>query len=279
MTNLSWTIGDITVTRVEEAITAAPAVALMPDYTPEHLDGHRDWMVPRFFSENDEIMLSVHSFVVESRGRTIVVDTCVGPDGEHLPTDLEFPNRLAAAIDGGLNAVDIVLCTHMHFDHVGWNTIQVDGTYVPTFPNARYLFAQAEMDHLRTDEPASLTDPWLLPLTDAGLVDLVESHHQLTEDVQLIPTPGHTPGHVSVVLESQGQRALITGDMIHTPLQMAHPDLPARAFDWDSEMSCATRHQIIDTYADTDVLILGTHFAPPTAGHMKRTPDGVWFAT
>ena len=278
--NLQWTIGNVRVTRVEEVVTYVDATALMPSFTPETLAPHRDWLVPHFFSDrNDKMALSIHSFVVESDGMVIVVDTCVGEQDRPLPNDLGFPDRLDTAIDGGLSAVDMVLCTHLHFDHVGWNLRAVNGQYVPTFPNARYLFARTEVEHTRTDDHMEVLAPSIDPLITAGLVDLVETDHQLTKDVRLIPTHGHTPGHVSVLIESNDASALITGDMTHTPLQFAVPELAASAFDTDSALSTQTRRDIIERFVDTDTLVLGTHFAPPTGGHLRRSLTGARFDT
>jgi glyoxylase-like metal-dependent hydrolase (beta-lactamase superfamily II) len=193
------------------------------------------------------------------------------------PSDETFADRLADAVEGGLEGVDIVVCTHLHFDHVGWNLRVIDGQRVPTFPNARYLFTQPELDHVAVDDHMDVLGSSIQPLLDAGLVDAVDTNHRLTGEVVLIPTPGHTPGHVSVLIESQGERALITGDMAHTPLQFALPDLAASTFDWNSNESSNTRRRIVDTYANTGDLILGTHFAPPTAGRIRRAGDRVWF--
>jgi len=268
LANLSWTVGDITITRVEESIAHVDATALIPDFTPGHLEPHRDWLVPAYFADNGKMRLSIHSFVVQTTSTVIVVDTCVGPDPQPLPNDPEFPDRLNDTIAGGLHAVDFVLCTHLHFDHVGWNLRPLGDRRVPTFPNARYLISQDELDFLDQDDHMNVREPSIQPLLDAGLIDAVATDHEITSEVRLVPTPGHTPGHVSVLIESQGEQALITGDMTHTPLQFAEPDLAAANFDWDSEQSSATRHRMISEYAGTQRLILGTHFAPPTAGYL-----------
>ncbi len=279
MTHLRWNVGDVEVTRVEEAVTRVPATALMPDFTSEHLDPHREW-AERFFGPDDELLLSVHSFVVRSGDVTIVVDTCVGTEPERpLPGDATFPDRLGDAVAGGLDGVDVVLCTHLHFDHVGWNLRTVDDARVPTFPNARYLFARAEMAHLEVDDHMGVRAPSVQPLLDAGLVDLVDTDHRITPEVRLLPTPGHTPGHVSVMIESGGNVALITGDMAHSPLQFAIPELAATAFDWDPAQSSETRRTIVAAHANAPTTVLGTHFAPPTAGRIRRDGDRIWFET
>lgn len=278
--HLAWSIGEVTITRVEEVVTYIDADVLMPDFEPSMLDPHRSWLVPHFFSDrNDKMALSIHSFVLQSEGMTIVVDTCVGGAERPLPNDEAFPERLAEAIAGGLEAVDVVLCTHLHFDHVGWNLRPDGDRQVPTFPNARYLFARTEVEHTRTDDHMAVLAPSIDPLFEAGLAELVETDHEITSEVRLLPTPGHTPGHVSVLIESGGESALITGDMTHTPLQFARPDLAASAFDTDSAASTQTRRDVIARFVGTDTRVLGTHFAPPTAGRLRRAGDVVVFST
>ncbi|MEY2958867.1 MAG: hypothetical protein RLZZ01_1435, partial [Actinomycetota bacterium] len=186
----------------------------------------------------------------------------------------EFPGQLAAAIDGGLEAVDVVVCTHLHFDHVGWNTRrdQTTGLLVPTFPNARYLVSRAEYesdhDHHGVGEVS------VAPLVAAGRLDPVDADHRIDEHVRLVPTHGHSPGHVSVLVESNGERALITGDIVHTPIQFVRSDITADRFDDDPVAATVTRRRVIDEFADGSTIVLGTHFPPPTAGRMHRSDDG-----
>jgi glyoxylase-like metal-dependent hydrolase (beta-lactamase superfamily II) len=171
--------------------------------------------------------------------------------------------------------VDTVLCTHLHFDHVGWNTHLVDGRWVPTFPNARYLFGRKEYDHwlmLRdtggyhaVNHLADSVDP----VVAAGLVDFIAADHKLTEEIRLLPTPGHTPGHVSVHISSAGHEAVITGDMMHHPLQLAMPARHAR-FDLDKAQGAETRVAFVERFADQPVLVIGSHFADPGAGRIVR---------
>lgn len=276
---LSWQVGDVTIVRVEETITPLPVSALIPGATADVLDDH-PW-VKHYFTDDGDLRLSIHSFVVTSGRTTIVVDTCVGTAKKRpLPTDPAFIDRLAACVDDGLAGIDVVLCTHLHLDHCGWNTVEVDGAYVPTFPNARYLITQAELDSLGTDRhDMSVREASVDPLIEAGVLDPIEPDHVITDEVRLISTPGHTPGHVSVAIESGGQTALITGDAFHSPVQIARPDLAAEPFDADSEQSTATRHRLLATYCDTDTLVLGTHFVPPTAGHLVTDGDSARFAT
>lgn len=273
---LRWRVGELTITRVEENVIPIEPGSLVPGITAEHLERHGDWLGP-YFDHKGRLRLSLHSFVVQHGELTILIDTCVGSaEPRPLPGDDQFIDRLGDVV-GGLESVDIVVCTHLHFDHVGWNTIERDGEIVPTFPNARYLITDAELDHLEVDDHNNVGPTSVMPLVDAGVVERVSADHEITPAVRLVSTPGHSPGHVSVLIESGGQQALITGDAFHTPLQFAHPELAATPFDFDSDASTTTRRRLIDELLDQDTLVLGTHFAPPTGGHVRSGSDGVRF--
>ncbi len=281
----TWSVGEVTVTRVEENVIPLTAKVLLPDATVDQVEAGRPWIDPYFDGEADGhpiMRLSIHSFVVRAGDTTIVVDTCVGPDPERsLPGDPHFDRRLDDVIEGGLDAVDVVVCTHVHFDHVGWNTREVDGRLVPTFPNARYLVTEAEMAEVEADDHMAVLEPSLAPVAEAGQLDVIglddDGRHRICPGVELLATPGHTAGHVSVLLRSDGREALITGDAFHSPLQFAHPEVAAWRFDTDSDGSTATRRRLIDRFADADALLFGTHFAPPTAGRLVRADGRVRF--
>jgi len=172
-------------------------------------------------------------------------------------------------------AVDVVICTHLHVDHVGWNTRLADGRWVPTFPRARYLFARREWEHWTSEEEDGtkriLADS-VAPVLDAGLADLVEMDHRVSDGIWLEPTPGHTPGHVSVRLHADGADAVITGDLMHHPVQVAEPAWQS-AFDADPAQARATRRAFCARYADRPVDVLGTHFHHPTAGRIVSHRD------
>ena len=275
--DMTWQIGDVTVTRVEEHVMELPTRYLVPGLTADLVAAAGDWAAPHFTADCESMMLSIHAFVVQSGDRTIVVDTCIGDPGQSLPGDPEFADRLDAAIDGGLDTVDTVLCTHLHFDHVGLNTREVGGEWVPTFPNARYLVSSAELEHTRSDDHMGVWDTSIAPLEAAGLLTGVAMDHEIDERVRLVPTPGHTPGHVCVRIDSGGESAIITGDMSHSPLQFAHPDCSAAPADDDEPTAIATRVAFIAEHLDTDTLLLGTHFAPPTSGHLVSGASGTEF--
>ncbi len=274
-----WKIGEVEITRVIELETKSRATFILPDATQENLAAAGDWLQPRFCDAEGRAIMSVHSFVVESAGARILVDTCLGNDkrraipvwnmrsGPYL-TDLEEAGFPASSIDS-------VLCTHLHVDHVGWNTRLSDGRWVPNFDSASYLVGRSEWEYWSkepSDSQGDLMEDSLRPVFDAGLVDLVESDHALTDEVRLVPTPGHTPGHVSVQIVSRGEEAVITGDLMHHPVQCARPDWGSSA-DVDPERALATRRAFLERYADRPVLVLGTHFATPSAGHIVRDGD------
>ena len=282
--NLCWKIGDVTVTQVIEQPVAFPAIGFFPGATDEVLERHHEWLKPWAVDGDDKLMLSIQALCIESDGRKIVVDTCVGrrplPDlFQSMSNDGSF---LTSLTNAGFprKAVDTVICTHMHFDHVGWNTMLHDGEWVPTFPGARYLLAKPEYEHWmqaseeeRVASSAVTIDDAVLPLFDAGMVDLVDVDHRVTGDVSLEHTPGHTPGHVSVRIRSEGEEAIITGDCMHHAVQLAEPTWHT-AVDTDGDQSTATRHRLVAECCDQPVLVIGTHFPPPTAGHIVSTPDG-----
>ena len=267
------------VTRVEDRVVHVPREQILPAITDEQIARQRPWIDP-YFDTDGNVLLSFHALVVESRGTTIVVDTCMGTmEPRPVRGDPTFPERLADMVGGpGLAAVDIVLCTHLHWDHVGWNTRLVDGEWRPTFPNARYLIGARELEFFDDgNDTHCLRDQSVAPLLEAGLVDLIDTDHAITTEVRTVPTPGHTPGHVSVRIESEGHTAIITGDAFHTPLQITHPEIAATPFDWDSPMSSETRRRLLAGLRDTDTLVVGTHFAPPTAGRICNGDSGTWF--
>jgi glyoxylase-like metal-dependent hydrolase (beta-lactamase superfamily II) len=280
--NLTWTVGDVKVTRIVEIPLIMAGGGLIKSATAEAVRAI-PWLSPHFIDDEGRLIMSIHALVVETPTKRIVVDTCIGNDKprhiepwSHLQTS--FLRDFEAA-GFSRESVDVVLCTHLHVDHVGWNTMLVDGKWVPTFPNARYLMGRAEFDYWKAGpdstagEPAVFADS-VQPVWDAGLIDLVASDHPVCDEVSLVPTPGHTIDHVSVRIRSKGEEAVITGDFVHHPCQMAHPEW-ASAPDYDADQSIRTRRETFAALAGAPTLVIGTHFATPTAGHVVRDGD-VW---
>ena len=274
--HLEWQVGDVAIRRVEARVTAVPHGSICTGVTPEVVDQHRPWIDP-FVTDDGRMLLSIHSFVVTDGAITMVVDTCVGEHGDRpLPQDPHLAGRLEDAIEGGLSAVDVVVCTHLHFDHVGWNTTRDEGSgeLVPTFRNAEYLVSQEELKALSSHDHSGIASVSVDPLVAAGCLRSVEPDHRITDNIALVPTKGHSPGHVSVLISSKGEQAIITGDFVHTPLQFVLPEISADRFDADIAEAISTRRRMIDALSDGNTLILGTHFPPPTAGRLSRTADG-----
>lgn len=281
---LSWQVGQVKVTRVVEMQLPTPAGSkyFIPQATAEALR-RSPWLYPHFVSEDEVMQMSIHALLVEAPGLRLVVDTCVGNDkprgllrGKALSTN--FLEDLEA-IGWTRERVDAVVCTHLHVDHVGWNTMRVDGQWVPTFPHARYLIGRREYEHWRGEdegETQAILGDSVQPIFDAGLADLVELDHRISPEIRLIPSTGHTPGHVCVRIESEGEAAVITGDMSHHPCQMAHPDW-SPAFDGDPAAAAVTRGRLFAEWADQPVLVIGTHYATPTAGRVRRDGDAFRF--
>ncbi|MGH8686574.1 MAG: MBL fold metallo-hydrolase [Burkholderiales bacterium] len=279
---LRWKVGDVRISRVVEIEGASPGTFLFAEATPERLLQHA-WLRPRFLTDEGKTIGSIHCFVVETGGRRIVVDTCVGNDKprEVKAWNLRQGRFLADLAEAGFprESVDTVLCTHLHVDHVGWNTMLADGRWVPTFPKARYLFGRTEWAHWSGESEGpdrEVRNDSVRPVLEAGLAELVESDHRLTDEVFLEPTPGHTPGHVSVRISSRGVDAVITGDLMHHPVQCAEHGWASR-FDVDPELARRTRRAFLERYADRPVLVLGTHFATPTGGRIVRDGKGYRF--
>jgi len=276
------TVGRLRISAIVERSGPTRPTWLLPDAVPEALERHRQWLAPHFLDGKGRLLQSIHAFVVEGPDLRMIVDTCVGNDkdrGGRAPFHMmrtTFLEDLAAA---GFppDSIDLVLCTHLHVDHVGWNTRLENGRWVPTFPRARHLFARREWEHWSSeedDDTKRIMGDSVRPILDAGLATLVAMDHRVSSEIRLESTPGHTPGHVSVRLSSDDTDAVITGDLMHHPVQMAEPEW-ATPFDTDAEQARTTRREFCARYADTPVTVVGTHFNHPTAGRIVRH-GGAW---
>ena len=275
-----WKIGDVEVARIVEvnAFEDDMKMLLPQEGTPEFVQQFK-WLRPHYATAAGRMLISFQCFVLASRGRRVMIDTCIGADRQRefdvfCNLKSTFLEDLAAA-GFPRETVDTVLCTHLHFDHVGWNTHKVGDRWVPTFPQARYLFGKREWDHWlhlrRTGgyhHMEHLTDS-IDPILEAGLAQFVEPDHRITDEVWLEPTPGHTPGHVSVHISSRGQEAVITGDLMHHPIQFAVPDSQVN-FDMDKAQGARTRRAFMERYQDRKALVIGSHFCEPTSGFIVR---------
>ena len=275
---LRWRVGEVSISRileVEIGPLAGPDLAF-PDATPAAVL-QIPWLRRPFVDAAGWWYMSFHALLIETPTLRILVDTCFGNDKTRGVLGMDgLQTRFLEAFEAtGVTAeqVDIVVCTHLHLDHIGWNTRLVDGRWIPTFSNARTLLGREEFDHWREQH----CDPIhrmafaesIQPLWDAGLIDLVETDHQICPEVRLQPTLGHTPGHVSVRIHSAGSEALITGDSVHHPAQLAHPEWCIQ-FDHDQQQSFETRKRLLADCAERGVLMIGTHFMAPTAGRVRR---------
>jgi glyoxylase-like metal-dependent hydrolase (beta-lactamase superfamily II) len=273
-----WRIGDIEVTSVVEQVFdwSSPSF-LFPDCTNELVQRH-SWLVPDYADAEGNINGSVQALVIDQPGRRILVDPCVGNGRTRfLPNwhmqDFDFMERFNAA---GFTpeSVDLVLHTHLHADHVGWDTYLQDGVWTPTFTKARYLYVRDELEWHKASWDPDRHEVWqdaLSPVFDAGLADVVECDHDLGGGISLAPSPGHTGGHVSVWLTSGGETGLVTGDFMHHPLQFGDPSLREIADD-DVELARETRRTMMSQASQRQALLIGTHFALRSGGRV--VPDG-----
>ncbi len=275
---LQWKIGDIKISQLIEMTAEGGDLEVLPDATPDNI-AQIEWLKPHFVNAENQLILNIQMLVIETPTQKMVVDTCIGNDKSLNMEDwanlqLPFMDDLKK-MGHDPDSVDTVICTHLHVDHVGWNTTKKDGNWVPTFPNARYLAVEEEFNFWRDLEEDPFGDVFgesVKPVMDAGQMDLVKNDHKAGEGVWFESTPGHTPGHVSVRISSGGEDAVITGDMMHHPCQIGRPDW-VTPFDADNDHARRTRHEFLARYADKPVLVLGTHFANPVGGKIVRDGD------
>ena len=232
-------------------------------------------------------MLCIQSYIVRTPHHTIMIDCCVGNHKSrptrtfwHMMNSDRYEKNLAAS-GFSLDDIDFVMCTHLHTDHVGWNTRLENGQWVPTFPKARYVFADRELAYWtkrQKEDPA--TCPWItdsvLPIVAANRVDIVKSAHAFNDLVTLIPTPGHTIDHYSVQVGKPGADAVITGDMIHSPLQARYPELGMMS-DYDFKQAGESRRELFGRFCDTPTLMCTAHFPSPSTGRVVRYRDAFDF--
>ena len=270
-------VEDIEIWRALESVTLFRTPAQLYPNTPEpELIQQFKAHAPRqLCADTGRMLLPVQSFVLKVGTAVVLIDACVGnhktvPGFEpwHMQSGTRFLSALAAA-DVTVNDVTHVMCTHLHTDHTGWNTQLKDGRWVPTFPNATYLFQETEHAHYQAENSMPYQEN-VLPVVAAGLAEFVTADYGMDFGLSLIPTPGHTPGHVSINLRDQ---ALITGDALHSPAQVFNPDWDF-VFDLDADQARKSRHRFLKMAADSGARILGSHFPLPSTGHVTQDTCG-----
>jgi glyoxylase-like metal-dependent hydrolase (beta-lactamase superfamily II) len=267
-------LGDIAIQRIlEHEIPVYHPLDFFTEATIEAVAPYREWLEPHALCPRSGLMIMpVLSYLVRTRHHLILIDTCVGcdktyadPPKWHQRSNSVWLQNLAAA-GARPEDIDYVFCTHLHSDHCGWNTRLVDGRWVPTFPNARYILARREYDAMAEENHPIFVDN-VMPIIEAQQAVLVDTDYALDDEVWLESTPGHSPGHVSVHLKSGRYHAIMCGDLIHTPLQLAEPDWTP-TFEFDRAASANTRKKFLNSHCGTDTLILTSHFPSPSIGHV-----------
>ena len=282
--SLTFKAGELTIHRIiEQETTFLPALEFLPTLTPEMLAENRAWMqAAKALDADDVLLLCFQSYVVKTPHHTILIDSCIGNDKPrpnrpkwNMKTDDTYMRGLAAA---GLSVgdIDYVMCTHLHVDHVGWNTRLENGRWVPTFPKARYVFGKTEFDywvetHAKTPVPP-IADS-VIPIVEAKRHEVVGDEAAIGDHVRILPTPGHTPGHSAFRLGRGKDDAVFSGDLMHSPIQALHPEMSMR-FDVDQAAAAKTRRSFLERYCDTDTLCCTAHFPSPSVGRIKRKGNG-----
>ena len=274
-------IGDIRIRAVTELQTTGGSRFVLPQATPEAIRAI-PWLAPMFADHTGRLKMAVQSFLVETGGRKVLVDTGLGngKEGRKVPAwngrSDDFLDRLGAC-GFGPQDVDIVVNTHLHVDHVGWNTRLNAGAWVPTFPRARYVTGGAEFafwrDQTGDAEHRQVFDDSVRPISDAGLYDLLDDGDEIAAGVTAVSTPGHSPGHMSLRIQSGGQTAVLGGDVLHHACQLAHPGWSATP-DYDGRQSAATRRVFFGELAGTDALFVAAHAPDGLAGRVVRDGEG-----
>jgi glyoxylase-like metal-dependent hydrolase (beta-lactamase superfamily II) len=281
--SLKYSVGDLTIHRIiEQETTFLPALDLLPGLTPEVLAENRPWMKQaKALNDEDVLILCFQSYVIKTPHHTILVDSCIGNDKPRpRPAwNMKSDDTYMRALDGAgvsVDDIDFVMCTHLHVDHVGWNTRLENGRWVPTFPKARYVFAKQEFDYWTEQNANAEVAPFadsVLPIVEAKRHEVVGNDHQIGDHVRILPTPGHTPGHVAFTFGRGKDDAVFSGDLMHSPIQTLYPEMSVK-FDVDAAQAATTRRSFLERYCDTDTLCCTAHFPSPSVGKIRRKGNG-----
>jgi glyoxylase-like metal-dependent hydrolase (beta-lactamase superfamily II) len=287
MERQSRRLGNLEIMRALEMIMPFDAATFFPSARAEDWARHADWLGPDAYSPaSNAVLFTMQSYIVRTSYHTILIDACVGNDKErphrsmwHHRTDDAYLSALARH---GLHPedIDIVMCTHLHTDHVGWNTRLRNGRWVPTFPNARYVFSRKEYDAWDANCDPKFSrqhfEDSVLPVVQAGRAELVANDFALDDEVWFESTPGHTPDHVAIHFASGDNRAVMCGDLLHSPVQLAEPDWEPWP-DFDAALAKRTRRAFLERHCDTNTLVCTAHFPLPSAGRVVSAGDGFRF--
>jgi glyoxylase-like metal-dependent hydrolase (beta-lactamase superfamily II) len=282
--SLKLSVGDLTIHRIiEQETTFLPALELLPTLTPDLLAENRPWLLGTgALDTKDMLVLCFQSYVVKTPHHTILIDSCIGNDKPrplrpnwNMKTDNTYMRMLATA-GFAVEDIDFVMCTHLHTDHVGWNTRLDNDRWIPTFPNARYIFGKDEFDYW-TEQNATTPAPAfidsVLPVVEAKRAEIVRNDYEIGDHLRILPTPGHTPGHVAFTFGRGRDAAVFSGDLMHSPLQTRYPELSVK-FDVDPAQAILTRRGFLERYCDTDTLCCTAHFPSPSMGKIRRRGEG-----
>lgn len=284
---MKWQIGDVEIHQIVELENAGKIIQEgIREATAENIK-NISWLYPYFADKDGNLKAQITSFLIKSNGKNILIDTCNGND--KVRTDLVewsnfHTNYLEKLRKTGVSEteIDVVLSTHLHCDHVGWNTKLENGKWIPTFPNATYLFVKEEYDYWVTKPEKEVADDKdafddsVKPIIDAGLAEFVPSDYKIDNNISLVSTSGHTPGHVSIMIESKNSKALLSGDFMHHPCQFAYPEWTIE-YDTYPEKAVESRKKMLSKIADTNTLLIGAHFSGPVAGKVKRNKNSYIF--
>jgi glyoxylase-like metal-dependent hydrolase (beta-lactamase superfamily II) len=282
--SLTLKAGDLTIQRIiEQETTFLPALELFPELSGEVLAENRAALkAAKALDDSDTLILCFQSYIVKTPHHTILIDSCIGNDKPrptrpkwNMKTDDTYMRSLKSA---GISVEDIdyVMCTHLHVDHVGWNTRLENGKWVPTFPKARYVFAKGEYDYWAGQHEKAEVPPFgdsVLPVVAAKKAEIVGHDFTIGDHVKILPTPGHTPGHVAFTFGRAKEDAVFCGDLMHSPLQLRYPELSPK-FDVDPAQAAKSRRSFLERYCDTDTLCCTAHFPSPSAGKIRRKGNG-----
>ena len=280
-------IGDIEIGRVLDSyILGETMQAWFPDFDPEAVVPYEHWLCPTHYdAETGHFRMPVHSWIMRVNGFNVLIDTCVG-NHKSRPGLFEFhrlrTRYLRRLAEAGMRPeeVDYVLCSHLHVDHVGWNTMLENGRWVPTFPNAKYVFSRTEYEAAKEDAAKPGLPPHLrpvfedsvLPIVEAGRAELVDDVHELLGALTLRPAPGHSPGHVRIELRSGGALGVFAGDLVHSPVQIPFWQWSSRVC-WNGKMAAESRRALLQFCASENALLLPGHFEAPHAGRIRTDGD------